>query len=302
MDDTIRNEQLTVRISDFGAELQSVRGADGTEYLWQGDPAFWSNRAPNIFPYVARMTDGRCTVNGRPYEMRIHGLVKYRTLQVEEQTEARIVFRLDSDEETLAQYPFDFTYRIAYDLRGNTLAIENTVENHSAGRMYFGIGGHPGFRVPLDPGLSFEDYYLEFFGEGNPVRIGFTDDCFVSGQEVRYPLQDGRKIPLCHELFDQDAIVLKHAAREVRLASGMEGHSVTVFCPDFPYIGIWHMPHTEAPYVCIEPWSSLPSRAGIVEELSQQADLISLDAGGRYRTSWTITFGPAEQVRSKEEA
>ena len=28
--------------------------------------------------------------------------------------------------------------------------------------MYFGLGGHPGFNVPLEAGLSFEDYCLEF--------------------------------------------------------------------------------------------------------------------------------------------
>lgn len=290
MDYTIRNEQLTVRISDFGAELQSVKGADGTEYLWQGDPAFWEDRAPNIFPYIARMTDGRCTVNGRPYEMKIHGFVKYRTLQAEEQTSDRIVFRLDSDEETREQYPFDFTYRIAYALRKNTLEITYSVDNRSEEQMYFGIGGHPGFNVPLGPGAAFEDYFLEFSEEADPVRIVFTNDCFVSGKDVPYPLQDRRRIPLRHELFDQDAIVLKQAAREVCLTGGTGKHSVTVCCPDFRYIGFWHMPHTEAPYVCIEPWSSLPSRDGIVEELSQQADLIRLGAGEQYRTSWTIEF------------
>ena len=54
----IENEFLQVTISDAGAELMSIRSADGTEYLWQGDAAYWSDRAPNIFPYVARLTDG----------------------------------------------------------------------------------------------------------------------------------------------------------------------------------------------------------------------------------------------------
>ena len=28
--------------------------------------------------------------------------------------------------------------------------------------MYFGIGGHPAFNVPLESSLTFEDYYLSF--------------------------------------------------------------------------------------------------------------------------------------------
>lgn len=38
----IQNEFLSVAVSEQGAELQSILGADGIEYLWQGNPAYWS--------------------------------------------------------------------------------------------------------------------------------------------------------------------------------------------------------------------------------------------------------------------
>lgn len=288
MDYTIKNEFLTVTASDYGAELQSIKSADGTEYLWQADPSFWHDRAPNIFPYVARMTDGKYTVNGKSYEMRIHGFLKYLTLQVEEHTEDCITFRLDSGEELKAQYPFDFTYRITYALDGNTLLTTSSVENKGSERMYFALGGHPGFNVPMEEGLTFEDYYLEFGQSAHPYRVGFTDACFLTGHDEPYPLVDGKKILLRHDLFDRDAVVLKHADRTVRIASDKGSRSVTVTYPDFQYIGFWHMPGKEAPYVCVEPWSSLPSRDGIVEEFSQQADLIGLAAGKTYKNTWTI--------------
>ncbi len=290
MEYTIKNQQLTVRVSDAGAELQSIQSTDGTEYLWQGDPAIWHDRAPNIFPYVARLTEGRYTADGREYAMKIHGFLKYRTLRMEEQTENRVIFRLDSDEETRAQYPYEFTYRIAYELQGNVLVTTSSVTNNGGARMYFGLGGHPGFNVPLEPGLSFEDYCLEFSQAAHPYRVGFSDRCFLTGHDELYPLEAGRRLPLRHELFDHDAVVLKHAAREVRIASEKGSRSVTVAYPDFPYVGFWHMPCKEAPYVCVEPWSSLPSREGIVEEFSQQADLIAVDAGKTYTNRWTITI------------
>ena len=56
-------------------------------------------------------------------------------------------------------------------------------------------------------------------------------------------------------------------------------------------VPIWHKPKSEAPYVCIEPWSALPSRDGIVEELSCQSDLTGLDAGENYEITWTIEIG-----------
>ena len=70
---TIGNQYLTVTVSEMGAELQSILGNDGTQYLWQGDPAYWKDRALNIFPYVARLTQGRYVIDGEEYAMPIHG-------------------------------------------------------------------------------------------------------------------------------------------------------------------------------------------------------------------------------------
>jgi len=291
MNYTIKNQYLSVEISDAGAELQSVKSTDGTEYLWQGESAYWEDRAPNLFPYIARLTDGKYTAKGRQYEMKIHGFIKYMTLQAETQTQDSITFRLDSNEETKKQYPYDFTYWQTYQLRDNILITTTRVENRGACRMYFAVGGHPGFCVPLEKELSFEDYYLEFDLVSHPYRVGFTDTCFLNGQDKEYCLEQWSKILLRHDLFDEDAVVLKHMPHQVRLASGKGTRSVTVRYPDFPYIGFWHKPKSEAPYVCIEPWSALPSRDGIVEELSCQSDLTGLDAGENYEITWTIEIG-----------
>lgn len=41
----IQNGCLRVEVAEHGAELQSIRDTDGTEYLWQGDGTYWSDRA-----------------------------------------------------------------------------------------------------------------------------------------------------------------------------------------------------------------------------------------------------------------
>lgn len=284
----IKNDSLKVVISDEGAELQSVRTSDGTEYLWQADPSFWNGKAPNIFPYVARLTEGKYTLEDKEYEMKIHGLIRYQTLAVEAETADAITFRLDANDETRRRYPFEFTYRITFALEGNKLVTTSSVENRDTRRMYFGIGGHPGFNVPLEEGLTFEDYYLEFSRAAHPYRVGFNDSCFLTGQDELYPLEGDRRISLHHALFDNDAVVLKHGDRTVTLKSDKGSRSVKVSYPDFQYIGFWHKPHKEAPYVCVEPWSSLPSRAGVIEDFAQQADLMHADAGETWKTVWTI--------------
>ena len=188
-----------------------------------------------------------------------------------------------------------FTLRIFYELKGDTLQITYEVENGGKEEMYFGIGGHPGFQVPLEDGLAFEDYFLEFEekkdsgqAEAEPVRIGFSPTCFLNGKDEPYPLKDGCRIPLAHNLFDDDAIVLSGTPKTVALRSEKGSRGVRVHFPDMPYIGFWHAVKKPAPYVCIEPWSSLPSRQDVVEELSEQPGLVHLEGGSVYRNSWSI--------------
>lgn len=154
--------------------------------------------------------------------------------------------------------------------------------------MYFGVGGHPGFAVPLEKGLAFEDYCLQFEAPGNPIRVGFSEDCFVNGEDSEFILSDGGKLPLAHNLFDQDAIVLTDMAKAVTLCSEKGTRSVRVSYPQMNFLGIWHMPFTDAPYVCIEPCLRfLPARAGSKTFPSSPTWFI-LPAGKRYENTWSI--------------
>ena len=289
MEITISNDDLCVRVSTRGAELQSIRHADGTEYLWQGDPAYWQDRAPVLFPYVARLTEDSYRFREKTYHMGIHGFAAGMEFTPVEQSLERVTLELRANEQTLAQYPFAFRFRICYALEKRTLSVTYRVENLGEGEMYFGLGGHPGFRVPLEAWERFSDYRLEFACRCRPDRVGFTEQLFLSGQDTPVPLADGKYLPLNHRLFDEDAIILRNMCHDVCLRSRNTGRGVRVRFPELPYLGLWHWPKTDAPYLCIEPWSSLPSRQGVVEELSCKSDLLRLAPGKTYETNWTVT-------------
>ena len=286
---TIQNEFLTVSAAEKGAELMSILGADGTEYLWQGDPRYWSDRALNIFPYVARLNEGKYYLDGELHEMAIHGIAPYRCFTVVENDGTRMVFELRSDEKTYAEYPRNFVFRIVYALEGKTLNVSFLCDNLDEKTMYFGLGGHPGFNVPLESGKAFEDYRLRFAEKCEPCRVGFTADCFVTHEDTPFALEEGTVLHLRHDLFDDDAIVLRDMAREVTLECG-QGHSVTVRYPGMDYLGLWHWPKTDAPYICIEPWCSLPADAGKITVFEEQRDLIRLEPGKTYKNDWSITI------------
>lgn len=288
---TIQNEKLSLTVDSLGAQMMALRSSGGVEYLWNGDKRYWGDRAPTLFPFVGRLTDGGYTLHGKRYPMGIHGFAAASEFAVAEQGESHVVYRLTDNEETRKQYPFAFTFSIRYALTGSTVEITYTVENRSPEVMPFGLGGHPGFRVPLAEGMEFDDYFLTFSERCRPDRVGHTPQVYLSGVDTAYPLEDGRVLRLKHDLFDDDAIVLKNMAKEVTLGSDKTGRKVTVSYPQMNYLGLWHWPKTDAPYLCIEPWTSLPSRQDIVEEFTCKSDLIHLLPGKTYRNTWTITIG-----------
>ncbi len=288
---TISNAYLDVTIASLGAELQSIKTKDGTEYLWQGDSSTWPDRATNIFPYVARLTKETYQYAGKEYQMKIHGFLSASQLEARQEGRDCITFCLRDNADTRKCYPFAFCYAVQYRLVERRLEITFQVENMDQTAMYFGIGGHPGFQVPLGGDGKFEDYRLEFAEPAQPYRIGMSDTCFVTGKDEAFSLQDGKILELRHNLFDNDAIILRDMCRKVTLRSEKSTRFVTVEYPEMAYLGIWHWPRAAVGYVCIEPWSSLPSRQDVIEDLTLQKDLIQLAPGGVYRNQWSITIG-----------
>lgn len=287
---TLENEFLRLSVDTLGAQMMSLIHKD-TEYLWQGDTQYWSDRAPTLFPFIGRLWNNNYRYRGKTYNMGIHGFAAGAEFAPVEQGKDYIVLELASTIATLVVYPFDFSLCITYRLVKNTVEITYSVRNSGQDIMPFGIGGHPGFRVPITEGEEFEDYYLEFPIPSQPDRVGFTPEVYLSGRDERYPMEEGKRISLRHDLFDDDAIILKNMCREVTLRSEKSKHFVRVSYPQMSYLGIWHWPKTDAPYVCIEPWTSLPARHGVTEEFSCKSDLIHLLPGQTYENAWTITIG-----------
>lgn len=79
--------------------------------------------------------------------------------------------------------------------------------------------------------------------------MGTTPDCYLNGRYEPFSLEEDRILRLRHELFDDDAIILKGMAREVTLETDGDHHAVTVAFPQMDYLGLWHQPKTDAPYI-----------------------------------------------------
>lgn len=279
---TIKNDKIEVSVEDLGAQMRSIKDAEGKEYLWQGDEKYWNGSAPNLFPYIARLTEGKYTLRGKTYEMPKHGFLRNSVLKLKEKTQTKMVFSLTDSEETYKMYPYHFEIKVKYELFENEFKVSYCVSNKDKKVMYFGVGGHPGFQVPVEKELSFEDYFIEFAKGTDMKRVGMSEDCFVTGDEEAFPLEENQRLSLRHNLFDNDAIILKDAPSRVALTSEKGGARIEMETSHLGYLGIWHKPASDAPYVCIEPWSSLPARKDVIEDLEKQDNLVSLKPDGYY--------------------
>lgn len=286
---TLKNSQLTVTLSDLGAELVSVRCAGDCEYIWQGDPTYWAGHAPLLFPICGRLFDGRYTWEGKDYAMSIHGFARRSVFACEPVGDDGLRFTLCSSEQTRQVYPFDFAMTVEYHLSGKELSSQITFRNTGDTLLPAAIGLHPGFNVPLDSG-SFEDWYLEFSDPCSPDRLLFSDTCFMTGKKEAFLLENGKRLPLRHDLFDNDAIFLSRVGEEISLRSDKSDRHVTFRFPGFPYLGFWHAPRTEAPYVCIEPWCGLPSFDGEVDDFGKKCDMFRLCPGDEKTVAYSIVF------------
>lgn len=292
---SLENEYLKIDIEDKGAQLQSVKSKkSGVEYLWQGDEKYWTGRAPVLFPICGRLYGGKYTYLGKEYKMDIHGFIKDSSLTVVENTEKSVTFLLSANEDTKAIYPFLFEFYVEYCLNGNRLDVKYIIKNTGDNDIPFSFGYHAGFNVPFNHGEKFDDYYLEF-DKNEQEKIVLSDDLLYTDKRETVLLTD-KKLPLKHELFDNDGIFFEANSGVVKLKSVKNDNFIEVSFSDMTAVGFWHTAKTDAPFICIEPWHGVPSYSGKTDDFSDKKCTLKLKKGKTYQNHISIFIRENQKV------
>src|SRR5690606_8587305 len=231
----IENDLLKVGVLSKGAELCSIiKKQTGKEYMWQADPGIWANHSPILFPIAGGLKNGSYSYEVREYNLPRHGVVRNNTnIQLIERTESSFTFSLSYSEETLKIYPFAFRLEITYLLTGNNLEITHKVLNPAEKPMYFSIGGHPAFNIPLNENEKYEDHYLEFDRKLDLETNLLTEDGLISSL-TRTVTRNESRINLHKELFNKDALIFRGIqSKKVSLTSKISGEILSVEFDDF---------------------------------------------------------------------
>ena len=274
----IASERLRAAINPFGAELSSLREHDGGELMTDADPAFWSGRAPLLFPIVGRLVDDCYRLDGKDYPLPQHGFARRQGFDLVEQAADRAVFRLTDNEATRAVYPFAFALDAAFTLTGMTLAIDVTVTNCGDRDMPASFGFHPAFAWPLPFGGGKADHRIVFACEEPGPITALTAQGWLGGQGPS-PVE-GRTLALRDTLFAEGALIWQGlASRSLRYESEA-GRGLAIDF-DADTLGVWTKPG--AAFVCIEPWHGIADPPGFSGEIWDKPGMLRF-APGEART------------------
>ena len=214
---TLHSNGYEVAVNTMGAELKSFKDPSGKEYVWNSDPAFWMRSSPLLFPTIGNLRNGETTMKGQVYPLVKHGFCKDTEFEVKDLSDDTVTFLLHANEETLKSYPYQFELSLTYHLSDNELSMEYRVVNHDTEEMFYHIGAHPGFMLPVS---------------------------------------SGETLPLTVAMFDNDAVFFEHTnSHRVSFLNTHTGKGVTMDYPDFESIAFWTPAGGNAPFLCLEPWN-----------------------------------------------
>lgn len=288
-DDLVRiaSPDLKVAINPFGAELWSLRDAQGREYMTDADPAFWSGHAPLLFPIVGALANDVLRVDGRDYTLPKHGFARRSQFAPVETGPAHARFRLTDSPETRAGYPFGFVLEIAYSVVDLTLVMEASVFNPNERPLPFSFGFHPAFAWPLPGGADKAAHRIVFErDEPQDVRRITKGTGLLLPQGEPTPAE-GRELALRSDLFEADALIWTDLASR-KLSYGADGGAwIDLAFPDCPMFGLWQVPG--ARYICLEPWAGVADPVGFAGEFSDKPGVVTLPPGEKARFQLAIT-------------
>ena len=283
----LSNNLLSIEIAAKGAELQSIYHVQNElEYLWSGDAKYWAKKSPVLFPIVGGLKNNIYKFQGQSYKLGRHGFARDSVFEVSERTSNSITFLLQSNEQTKLVYPFDFRFRVKYSVNNYRLSITFIVENKSKMEMFFSVGAHPAFTIPIEKNLQYNDYYLRFDVPEHADRWPLTTDGLIEAKPIPF-LENESELPLRKELFYKDAIVFKQLqSRSISIVSSRSSHGVKVNFDGFPYLGIWAA--KEANFICIEPWYGIADSIDSTGELTDKEGIIHLPIGETFEATYSI--------------
>jgi galactose mutarotase-like enzyme len=281
---TLHGGAIEATVNADGAELCSLRNAEGIELLWQAGPA-WPRHSPILFPIVGRLKNDQLRHRGTTYPMTQHGFARDHRFDWLEQGPMSCRLVLTDNEATRTRYPFGFRLEVTYTVDSADLNVAFDISNTGDENLPASIGAHPAFNWPLLPGLAKEAYALHF-SDDEPAPIRRLEGGLMRAKPEPSAVR-GNTLALSEQLFDNDAIILDRlASSSVRYAAD-RGPSIEMSWEGLPQLGVWSKPGG-AGFVCIEPWHGFSSPSDFDGEFSVKPGVMQIAPGEKRSLGYRV--------------
>ena len=230
--------------------LDAARFADPTMSIRGGIPI--------LFPICGNLPDNLYTYSNRQYQLKQHGFARdlaWKVTATETSNCASITLTLNSNEFTLAVYPFEFQLVFTYQLQDNSLKLLQSYTNKSSDTMPFSAGFHPYFLTQDKSQLEFTIPSNQYFDHIS--RKTYPYNGFDFEQE---------EIDVAFTSLSRHSTTIRDRAKQ---------QQISILYSDFySTLVFWTIKGKD--YVCLEPWSA-PRNA-----LNTGEKLTDLEPGNTY--------------------
>ena len=87
-----------------------------------------------------------------------------------------------------------------------------------------------------------------------------------------------------------DAMIVENLpVKSVSLVSRRSGRGLRFDFGGFDALGLWTPDHTEAPFLCLEPWNGLPADVAETTDAKSKKYAITIEPGAEYVTGYRMT-------------
>lgn len=263
---SLTNSNYSLKISSLGAELKSVL-FHGEEYLHQGDE-YWHRSSPVLFPIVGKLKNNNYKYKNKKYTLGLHGFARYNEFELINQSNDKLTFLLQENENSLKHYPFNFNLQITYILNEHSLSIKYEVSSDK--EILFSLGAHPAFLLKADINES----YLKF-EKKEEANLLCLDETYKCISEVKEKYLNSNTLTLNDKIFQNDALIFKNLkSNKVSLLNKKNKKSINITFNDFSHIGFWAP--INAPFICIEPWCGIADHIDTNHIFKEKNSIISL--------------------------
>lgn len=277
---TLQNETFRLDIDEKGAEIHSLLNVKtDTQYIWNGNKAFWPRHTPLLFPMTGPNKDGKVASKGTVYSMPTNGFARDLNFTLVSHNDLSATFVLEESEQSRACYPFGFKLSITHTL--NSEGYVSSASILAKEELWATFGWHPAFSLDMNgKGTRLEDYFVEFEQQETADRKYPSNGIFVT--EPKF-LDHQESLALSRVETDKGPIVLSGlASKTVTLRCKTGEHGVRVARGILPTLVLWTKEQTHAQFLCVEPMYSFGDASRPLD--IEQMDGMMHFAGGEERT------------------